>query len=58
MSRNTKLEFTHNVDVLISNGQISGSVSNDGSEFYVLTNVRTGFAVNVSNQADYDDTVN
>ena len=31
--------------------------SNDGSEFYVLQDVRTSFAVNVSNQGDYDDTV-
>ena len=31
--------------------------SNDGSEFYVQQDVRTSFAINVSNQADYDDTV-
>ena len=31
--------------------------SDDGSEFYVLQDVRTGFAINVRNQAAYDDTV-
>ena len=49
--------FTHNVDVLISKWSNIRFGSNDGSEFYVLQDVRTGFAVNVSNQADYDDTV-
>ena len=49
--------LTHNVDVLISKWSNIRFGSNDGSEFYVLQDVRTGFAVNVSNQADYDDTV-
>lgn len=49
--------LTHSVDVLISKWSNIRFGSNDGSEFYVLQNVRTGFAVNVSNQADYDDTV-
>ena len=49
--------LTHNVDVLISKWSEIRFGSNDGSEFYVLQDVRTGFAVNVSNQADYDDTV-
>ncbi len=49
--------LTHNVDVLISKWSDIRFGSNDGSEFYVLQDVRTGFAVNVSNQADYDDTV-
>ena len=30
---------------------------NDGSEFFVQQNVRTSFAVNVSNQAEYSDAV-
>lgn len=49
--------YTHNVDVLISKWSDIRFGSNDGSEFYVLQDVRTGFAVNVSNNADYDDTV-
>ena len=49
--------LTHNVDVLISKWSDIRFGSNDGSEFYVLQDVRTGFAINVSNQADYDDTV-
>ena len=49
--------LTHSVDVLISKWSNIRFGSNDGSEFYVLQNVRTGFAVNVSNQGDYDDTV-
>ena len=49
--------LTHNVDVLISKWSNIRFGSSDGSEFYVLQDVRTGFAVNVSNQADYDDTV-
>ena len=49
--------LTHNVDVLISKWSDIRFGSNDGSEFYVLQDVRTGFAVNVSNQADYDDIV-
>lgn len=49
--------LTHNVDVLISKWSDIRFGSNDGSEFYVLQDVRTGFSVNVSNQANYDDTV-
>ena len=49
--------LTHDVDVLISKWSNIMFGSNDGSEFYVLQDVRTGFAINVSNQADYDDTV-
>ncbi|MGB0602894.1 MAG: hypothetical protein ACPGNS_04750 [Candidatus Poseidoniaceae archaeon] len=49
--------LTHNVDVLISKWSNIRFGSNDGSEFYVLQDVRTGFAINVSNQADYNDTV-
>ena len=49
--------LSHNVDVLISKWSNIRFGSNDGSEFYVLQNVRTGFAVNVSNQANYNDTV-
>lgn len=49
--------LTHDVDVLISKWSNIRFGSNDGSEFYVLQDVRTGFAVNVSNQADDDDTV-
>ena len=53
----TNWSYTHNVDVLISKWSDIRFGSNDGSEFYVLQDVRTGFAVNVSNNADYDDTV-
>ncbi|GIR67438.1 MAG: hypothetical protein CM15mP71_6640 [Candidatus Poseidoniales archaeon] len=53
----TNWSFTHNVDVLISRWSDIRFGSNDGSEFYVLQDVRTSFAVNVSNQGDYDDTV-
>ena len=53
----TDWSFTHNVDVLISRWSDISFGSNDGSEFYVLQDVRTSFAVNVSNQGDYDDTV-
>lgn len=49
--------FTKNIDVVISKWSDIRFGSNDGSEFYVLQDVRTGFAVNVSNQAVYDDTV-
>ena len=49
--------LTHSVDVLISKWSNIRFGSNDGSEFYVLQDVRTGFAINVSNQADYDDTI-
>ena len=49
--------LTHNIDVIISKWSDIKFGSNDGSEFYVLQDVRTGFAVNVSNQANYDDTV-
>lgn len=49
--------LTHNIDVLISKWSDIRFGSNDGSEFYVLQDVRTGFAVNVSNQAEHDDTV-
>ena len=49
--------LTHNIDVLISKWSDIRFGSNDGSEFYVLQDVRTGFAINVSNQAEYADTV-
>tara|TARA_B100001287_G_scaffold65088_1_gene53046 strand:- start:2124 stop:4496 length:2373 start_codon:yes stop_codon:yes gene_type:complete len=48
---------THEVDVLISRWSDLTFGSNDGSEFYVLQDVRTSFAVNLSNNAMYDDTV-
>ena len=53
----TNWNFTHDVDVIISRWSDISFGSNDGSEFYVLQNVKTSFAVNVSNQGDYDDTV-
>lgn len=49
--------YTHNVDVLISKWSSIRFGANDGSEFYVLQNVRTSFAVNLSNQGQYDDSV-
>ena len=53
----TNWSLSHSVDVIISRWSNIRVGSNDGSEFYVLQDVRTGFAVNVSNQGDYDDTV-
>ena len=49
--------FTHNVDVLISRWSDIRFGVNDGSEFFVQQNVRTSFAVNLSNQAEYSDAV-
>ena len=49
--------YTQSIDVLISKWSDIRFGANDGSEFYVLQNVRTSFAVNLSNQAMYEDTV-
>ena len=49
--------YIHEVDVLVSRWSDIKFGVNDGSEFYVLQDVRTTFAVNVSNSAPYDDIV-
>ena len=49
--------YVHHVDVLVSKWSDLRFGVNDGSEFFVQQNVRTGFSVNLSNFAQYDDIV-
>ena len=50
-------KLTHAVDVQVSRWSNLNFGANDGSSFYVLQNVNTSFAVNVSNKAGFDDMV-
>ena len=53
----TNWSHTEHVQVLISKWSDIRLGANDGSGFFVQQNVNTSFAVNVSNQGNYDDTV-
>ena len=50
-------KYTHTVDVLVSRWSDLTFGANDGSSFFVQQNVNTSFAVNISNNAGYDDLV-
>jgi len=50
-------DYVHHVDVLVSKWSDLRFGVNDGSEFFVQQNVRTGVSVNLSNFAQYDDMV-
>ena len=47
----------HNVDVIVSRWSNLQFGANDGSSFYVQQSVNTSFAVNISNNAGFDDFV-
>ena len=47
----------HNVDVVVSRWSNLQFGANDGSSFYVQQNVNTSLAVNISNNAGFDDFV-
>ncbi len=47
----------HNVDVIVSRWSNLQFGANDGSSFYVQQNVNTSLAVNISNNAGFDDFV-
>lgn len=51
----TNWSYVHEVDVIVSRWSNLNFGSNDGSEFYVLQDVRTTFAVNLSNHGEYED---
>ena len=50
-------KYTHSVDVLVSRWSNLAFGANDGSSFFVQQNVNTSIAVNISNNAGYDDLV-
>ena len=50
-------KYTHPVDVLVSRWSNLMFGANDGSSFFVQQSVNTSFAVNISNNAGYDDLV-
>ena len=50
-------KYTHSVDVLVSRWSNLMFGANDGSSFFVQQSVNTSFAVNISNNAGYDDLV-
>ena len=49
--------LSHNVDVVVSRWSNLQFGANDGSSFYVQQNVNTSLAVNISNNAGFDDFV-